>query len=114
MSQVILIIGRKETIKTKTVLENCRFVFSPLDGDKDVTQFSPDASIVERTLHFSVKFCAAWLRLLRAHFLPQTSDERFRTRRACRSVSSPGLSCAVGLCKAPGDPAARRGERPSP
>lgn len=66
------------------------------------------------TLCFSVKFCAAWIKPLRAHFLHQTSDERFRTRRACRSVSSLGLSCAVRLSKAPGDPAARRGERPLP
>lgn len=74
--------------------------------------FSSDVSIVRCSLCFSVKFCSAWLKLLRAHFLQQTSDERFRTRQACRSVSSPGLSCAVRLSKAPGDPACSKGRAP--
>lgn len=102
MSQLILIIGRKENVKGKNSARKQIYIQS-LDRDKDVTTwrgfFSSDFSIVQCTLCFSVKFCAAWWKLLRAHFLQQTSDERFRTRRACRSVSSLGLSCAVRLSK---------------
>lgn len=85
--------------------ETAECVFSDrklLDQDKDAALCRGCCS--------GVKSCAAWLKLLRAHFLQQTSDERFRTRQACRSVSSRGLFFAVRLSKAPGDPAARRGE----
>lgn len=40
------------------------------------------------------------------------SDKKFRTRRACRCVCSPGLSCALGLSDAAREQAAGRGRAP--